>query len=138
MVTAVGASTSYSPATAGGVTPGAKRGLEAQVDTLKKQLCDWVTCPSAKTPEGKAKIEDLTNKLNSTEARIKQIDKTQIDRTQTSRAANSGSITANEQAAAALDASPAPQDIQATRSVEALEKAGSTGAGPGSLVDVFV
>lgn len=40
--------------------------------TCRAQLADWVTCPSAKTPEGKAKIEQITSKLDSIKDQIKQ------------------------------------------------------------------
>jgi len=50
--------------------------LEAQMRTCRAQLADWVTCPSAKTPEGKAKIEQITAKLDSIKDQIKKSDGT--------------------------------------------------------------
>ncbi|MDB5815910.1 MAG: hypothetical protein JWM03_909 [Rhodocyclales bacterium] len=129
MVAAVGASTTYNPATSGG----SKRGLEAQADTLKKQLGDWVTCPSAKTPAGKAKIADLTNKLDATQARIKALDKAQ-----TSHSNDAGISTANAQRTDALAAARNIARVDDTKSVEAATQSSAPGAGPGSLVNVFV
>ena len=40
--------------------------------TCRAQLADWVTCPSAKTPEGKAKIQQITSKLDSIKEQIKK------------------------------------------------------------------
>jgi hypothetical protein len=50
--------------------------LDAQLRTYRAQLADWVTCPSAKTPEGKAKIEQISAKLNSVKSEIKKSDGT--------------------------------------------------------------
>jgi hypothetical protein len=46
-------------------------GLEAQLAKYQVQLADWVSCPSCKTPEGKAKIQELSNKVSDTQQRIK-------------------------------------------------------------------
>ena len=46
--------------------------LDAQLRTYRAQLADWVTCPSAKTPQGKAKIEQISAKLASVENEIKK------------------------------------------------------------------
>ena len=46
-------------------------GLEAQLAKYKVQLADWVSCPSCNTPEGKAKIQELSNKVSDTQQRIK-------------------------------------------------------------------
>ncbi|MBI5922371.1 MAG: hypothetical protein HY847_12090 [Betaproteobacteria bacterium] len=46
-------------------------GLEAQLARYQIQLADWVSCPSCKTPEGKAKIQELSNKVSDTQQRIK-------------------------------------------------------------------
>jgi peptidoglycan hydrolase CwlO-like protein len=45
--------------------------LETQLDKCKIQLADWVSCPSHSTPEGKAKISELSNKISELEQRIK-------------------------------------------------------------------
>lgn len=44
--------------------------LEAKLNTTRAQLEDWVTCPSAKTPEGKAKVEQLTAKFLAIQQQI--------------------------------------------------------------------
>jgi len=46
-------------------------GQEAQLDKYKVQLADWVHCPSCKTPEGKAKIRELSDKIAAIEQRLK-------------------------------------------------------------------
>jgi hypothetical protein len=48
--------------------------LDAQMRTCRAQLADWVTCPSAKTPEGKAKIEQISTKLDEIKHEIKKSD----------------------------------------------------------------
>jgi hypothetical protein len=48
--------------------------LDAQVRTYRAQLADWVTCPSAKTPGGKAKIEQISAKLVAVEGQIEKAD----------------------------------------------------------------
>jgi hypothetical protein len=47
-------------------------GLDAQKATCERQLADWVSCVSAKTPEGKAKIEYYSSKLGDINAEIKK------------------------------------------------------------------
>ena len=48
--------------------------LDAKVRTYRAQLADWVTCSSAKTPEGKAKIDQISAKLDSVKGQIKKSD----------------------------------------------------------------
>ncbi len=45
--------------------------LEAQLAQYQIQLADWVSCPSCNTPEGKAKIQDLSNRVSETQRSIK-------------------------------------------------------------------
>jgi len=45
--------------------------LEAQLDKLQIQLADWVSCPSGKTPEGKAKIKEISDKVSALEQVMK-------------------------------------------------------------------
>jgi hypothetical protein len=111
MTAAVGAtiaSSGYGSAGQAHASRGSRAGLEAQLDTYKKQLADWVDCPSGKTPEGKKKIEDLNNKVSVTEARIKDMDNTR------NKSSTNNDLNANT--TAALNA-PA--------------------AGPGNLIDTF-
>lgn len=67
MVSAVGSTTP-------GLIPGATNSstsLQATIDSCRRQLADWVTCPSAKTPEGKAKIEQISSRMAAAEAQLK-------------------------------------------------------------------
>ena len=64
---------------------GATFGLEAQLDRYRKQLSDCVNCSSAKTPEGKAKIEELSNRIGEIKARI---DKTTAEKSPVQPQAN--------------------------------------------------
>lgn len=50
--------------------------LDAQLRTCRAQLADWVTCPSAKTPQGKEKIEQISARLESVKNQIKKSDGT--------------------------------------------------------------
>jgi hypothetical protein len=66
------ARTSMSPSASAGMPARTSPNLEAQMRTCRAQLADWVTCPSAKTPEGNAKIEQISFKLDSIEGQIKK------------------------------------------------------------------
>ncbi len=48
--------------------------LDAQLETVRGQLQDWVTCPSSKTPEGKAKIRQITEQFEAVKQQIKKAD----------------------------------------------------------------
>ena len=52
----------------------APAGLEAQRTQVEKQLADCVSCASAKTPEGQAKISALSNQLAAVQARMEKAD----------------------------------------------------------------
>lgn len=67
MVSSVG---SFSPVTIPGSAP-SQTGLQADVDACRRQMADWVTCPSANTPEGKAKIAQIAARMSAAESRIK-------------------------------------------------------------------
>ena len=47
-------------------------GLEAELARLQGVLADCVNCASARTNEGKAKIQEVTNKINSLKARMEK------------------------------------------------------------------
>ncbi|TCV87480.1 FlxA-like family protein [Sulfurirhabdus autotrophica] len=66
MIQATGISQAYS--TAGSGT--ASAGLEAQLARLQQELSDCVNCASAKTTEGKAKIQAVEAKINVIQARL--------------------------------------------------------------------
>jgi hypothetical protein len=44
--------------------------LEMQLARYQAQLADWMSCPSCNTPEGKAKIRELSDKVSETKQRI--------------------------------------------------------------------
>ena len=134
MSTAVGTSTtasaSYGATGQPGTSRGSKAGLEAQLDTYKKQLCDWITCASAKTPEGKKKIEELNAKVSTTESRIKELDKAQVQ----------AQSQFNPDAATSADIqriANATASVSDVKTVQATTRSNSAGVGPGSLVDIF-
>lgn len=57
-------------------TPASKpAGLKAELAKTEVQLADWVYCPSSKTPEGKHKIEQITQHIDQIKARISGAEK---------------------------------------------------------------
>ena len=75
-------------------------GLQADKAKCEAQLSDWVTCASAKTPEGKAKIAEYTAKLATINAEIKQADQAKA---QTSASASGGDAGSAQNAIAPVD-----------------------------------
>jgi len=75
MLNAIGSSSYSRPAGTGTSIVG----LEAQIGQYKIKLADWVNCPSCKTPEGKAKISDISNKISNIQARIEKITIAKLD-----------------------------------------------------------
>jgi len=69
VLNAIGPSASPGPA---GVDK-STAGLEARLDQYKIKLADWVSCPSCKTPEGKAKISEISDKISEIRTRIDAI-----------------------------------------------------------------
>lgn len=69
MVASIGSAALSSP----GVATTPTSGLETQITRYQKQLSECVNCASAKTPEGKAAIETISNKIGSAQARIEEI-----------------------------------------------------------------
>jgi len=67
MLNAIGSSSLASP----GFVGNSVSGLDVQLDKYKGQLANWVNCPSCKTPEGKAKIQELSDKIAAIEKKIK-------------------------------------------------------------------
>ncbi len=51
-------------------------GLHAELAKTEVQLADWVYCASSKTPEGKHKIEQITQHIDQIKARIASAEKT--------------------------------------------------------------
>lgn len=62
-----------SSALGGGYTGQSSTSLEAKLSQYKQKLADWVSCPSSKTPEGKAKIKEFSDKVSDTQKRIQTI-----------------------------------------------------------------
>lgn len=69
MVNGVGSSSNLS----GGHTSQSSTSLEAKLGQYKKNLADWVSCASSKTPEGKAKIKEFSDKVSETQKRLENI-----------------------------------------------------------------
>ena len=71
MTLAITSSTSSSCST--GRTPASQpRGLDADLAKAQSELADWVHCPSSKTPEGKAKIEEVSARVDAIKGKIKK------------------------------------------------------------------
>jgi len=86
MVSGISPATS-APTTAGGTRKHAPANLEAQLNTCRAQLEDWTTCPSAKTPEGKAKIKEITTRFDAIKGQIDKADQV-AERQKAARAAS--------------------------------------------------
>jgi hypothetical protein len=48
--------------------------LDAEVARYRKELANCVNCPTSSTPEGKANIQEISNKISADQARIEQIE----------------------------------------------------------------
>ncbi len=46
----------------------------ADLAKLESQLSDWVHCPSSKTSTGKAKIAEITDKIDAIKAKVEKAD----------------------------------------------------------------
>jgi hypothetical protein len=53
-------------------TPAAPANSSAELAKCESQLSDWVHCPSGKTSEGKAKIAEITARIESIKAQVKR------------------------------------------------------------------
>ncbi len=63
--------------------------LEADLARYKSQLADWCQCSSSKTDAGKAKIRELTDKVNQAEARLEKVSNNAKSRLENSQQASS-------------------------------------------------
>jgi hypothetical protein len=72
-LTAVSSSATVVAPTAGLQTP-RPMGLDAELAKCQGQLSDWVHCVSASTPEGKAKIEEISARIGAIKEALKQAD----------------------------------------------------------------
>ena len=50
----------------------------AELAKYESQLSDWVHCASSKTSEGKAKIAEITDKIESIKARVKRAEEVKL------------------------------------------------------------
>ena len=62
--------------------------LDAEQAKVESQLADWVHCASAKTPEGKAKIEQLSTQLNTIKAKVEKATEVKTEAAKSAHAAN--------------------------------------------------
>ena len=117
---------SVTQATASG--QGAPAGVDAQLAKCETQLADWMACPSRKTPEGKAKIAELSDKIKTLKKRQKVADSgTSNASTPKLKSTASDSVTANQNAQG-----------QDSRGGHEAQSGRSSGAGTlGSLVNVY-
>jgi hypothetical protein len=63
--------------------------LDADLAKAEGQLADWVACPSRKTPEGKAKIEEISAKVDTIKAKLKSADESRPTGTDATRSTGS-------------------------------------------------
>jgi len=52
----------------------AATGLQAQLARYQKQLADCVDCASAKTPEGRKTIQELSDRISIAKERLRELD----------------------------------------------------------------
>lgn len=67
-------SAAVGPSVLSGTVPGhPSKALDAEIARYQKQLSDCEHCPSAKTPQGKANIQTISDKISAGKTRLKQI-----------------------------------------------------------------
>jgi hypothetical protein len=128
MVSAVGSS----PASSAVSTAAASTaGIEAQIARDKKELSNCLNCDSAKTKQGQADIQALSNKISIAEARLQQI-----------TAANPVNQSAALSPAAASDSVADSNTVASTAESNAGDESATTlhssDSNTGRYVDVFV
>ena len=57
----------------GGTSAGGRTALDSEVAQCQRQLADLVTCPSSKTPQGKAAMQALSDRMSAARAKIEQV-----------------------------------------------------------------
>ncbi|BBL70945.1 hypothetical protein [Methylogaea oryzae] len=124
MISAIGSSTFPYPAPK---TPSPAY-LDSQLKKYEAQLADWVGCPSCKTPEGKAKIAEISDQISAVKRQIQSV------------SSNSPVSAENNPAAAA--APPGDSHRQATDANDGIynDSASYPGRRPnavGGLLDVY-
>ncbi len=121
MLSAIGSSTFSSPV---GTGP-SSAGLETQLDKCKIQLADWVSCPSHTTPEGQAKITEISNKISELEQRIKTADAVKQNNSPTVNNANTLADRNKDSTILALSVSSKVGDISSPASTPPIGTIGS-------------
>ena len=61
--------------------------LDADLAKAQSQLADWVACPSCKTPEGKAKIEEISAKVDTIKSKLKAAEDSKPSRAEAAKPA---------------------------------------------------
>lgn len=117
MPTPIALSADASPAVA--VPPPRPGGLDADLAKMQKQLSDCVNCPvTAKSAEGKAKIQDFSHKIDAIKSKLKMADEVAAQRVRKAKEAPRP-----EAGVAAASASPGPS----ARLVAATDAGAATG-----------
>ena len=73
MIASVGAASFQGPSRAASGAPTGIAALQAQLATYRRQLAECLDCSSSKTPQGQAKIQQLSARIGDTQARIENI-----------------------------------------------------------------
>lgn len=71
-VSAVSGSASVDPA---GISSRPRSGAAVELAKCKKDLANWVDCPSGRTSAGKAKIAEITDKISALKAEVERAEK---------------------------------------------------------------
>ena len=129
MISAIGSSPAFGAASTAGVSTA---GIEAQIARYKNELSGCVNCDSAKTPEGKAAIEALSNKITAAEARFEKI---VISKQNVQQDASAAPVTNGKSSHA--HAHPVASNAEGKNSNHAASASLSSDPAKGSLVNVF-
>lgn len=66
--------TDFAPSSSSTVANRSTVALQAQLARYQTELAQWLSCPWCKTPEGKAKIAELTTRIGEIEQRMAAAD----------------------------------------------------------------
>ena len=92
--------------------------LDADLATCERQLSDWVHCVSASTPEGKAKIEELSLRLGEIKSRMQEADQASVAPSfRTATQGVNGAVLVGEQTATGPGSATDPQPQLVARPV---------------------
>jgi hypothetical protein len=90
--------------------------LAADLSKCQVQLSDWVHCASASTPEGQAKIKQISQQIGAIEAKIR-VAMQAASRSRPAAGAQAPGAAAQTPERGAAVAAPAPSPVPATPSV---------------------